>query len=118
MTNPFRSTPIKKINLAYLGESIVMDVRGIDTVTAQLRNVYSGDMVAATLTNDVSMDGVDWVSGLFPGQDIVTAAGTQVYTGQVINVQGYAFYRLAVSAKAGSDRWVLVSLHGKVNTTK
>lgn len=105
-----------KINLAYTGARVPFNSAGYDTVSAQIQNVYSGDMVAATLSWVVSNDGRVWISGLFPDQDVVTAAGTQTQVSDIVNCQGWPFIALEVTTKAGSDKWALVTLFGKVNT--
>lgn len=103
-----------KINLKYLTAYVLMDVRGLDTVATQITNVYSGDMVAAILAHQVSNDGINWIDT--DDDTTTTAAGTQSYMTDVINVQGWPWYRFAVKTAASTDKWVRITLRGKKNT--
>lgn len=111
---PFASD---KINLNYTGAGVSIYCAGFDTVTAQYRNVSSGDMVASTLIHRVSNDGVNWVDGFFDELALVTAAGTQSDSSPPINVQGWPWYRCEVGTPASGAKWVLLSLFAKNNTT-
>lgn len=105
-----------KINLAYTGARVPFCSVGYDTVSAQVQNVYSGDMVAATLSWVVSNDGKTWISGMFPDQNVTTAAGTQTQVSDIVNCQGWPWIALEVNTKAASDKWAVVTVFGKNNT--
>lgn len=105
-----------KVNLWYTGDRVKYRCDGYDTIIAQVLNTDAGDMVAATLTHAVSADGVTWHYDLFPGTTITTAAGTQKYTGDPVNVQGWPWYALEVTTPASGTKLVRVAIYGKVNT--
>ena len=112
-SNPYADA---KINLAYVGSGLSFHCQGFDTVTAQVANVYAGDMQTATLTHRVSNDGLNWIDGFFTGLEVVTANGTQADSSEPINVQGWKWYRCEVSVASSSNCWVLLRIFGKNNT--
>jgi len=107
----------KKFNLAYPDNNIVFRCAGYDTVGASITHVGPGDLVASTLSFDVSNDGINWIRGLFTTNDFSTAAGTQTSSSGIVNIQGWPWCSLRVSAAAGSDKWVVGTVYGKINTT-
>jgi len=107
----------RKFNLGYLSERVVFRCAGYDTVTGSVTHVGTGDLVASTLTFDVSNDGINWIAGQFTANDFSTAAGAQTATSGIVNIQGWPWCSLRVSSAAGSDKWVVGTVYGKINTT-
>jgi len=106
-----------KINLNYLGERLVFRSAGYDTVAFSLFHVGTDDLVAATLTHRVSVDGINWDSTQFTGNNIVTAAGAQSANGGIVNVQGWPWICLEVTSAAASAKWVRITCNAKVNSS-
>lgn len=126
-----------KLNLAFLSECVVCDIRSADTISVQVSQISGGvftaasgsppdtipdhyDMGVATLSHEVSNDKVSWFGGKV-GSAIVTASGSLSPVSDILNVQGWAWYRCIVTTAqifTGPDTacWVRLVVHAKQNS--